>query len=513
MKKLIKGLICAGFMLITAVIPSIQTRAQEEENRILTGVYVEEMSLEGKTKSEAKSLVETYVESLSEKMITLIAVEGNEVQVKVSDLGLYWSNQEIIDEAVNIGQTGNVVQRYKTAKDLQYQNKVYRLEFGIDQELVKTIIREQCAVYNMEAADATLTRENDRFVIIPGQTGEIVDEAASVKAIQEYLNSSWNREDDSIELTVTVKEARGSEEELEKVKDVLGTFTTSFKTSGSSRSANVRNGAELINGTTLYPGDEFSTYEAVSPFSQANGYYMAGSYLNGQVVDSLGGGICQVSTTLYNAVLLSELEVTERHNHSMIVTYVDPSADAAIAESSGKDFKFVNNTEAPIYIEGITTDDKQISFTIYGVETRQSNRQVSYESEVISKTYPDSEVIYTDASLPVGSISVQSAHIGYRANLWKVVTENGVEVSREQINSSSYQVTPRTATVGVATADPNAYNEIMAAIATNNIDHVKNVVAALAAAAAPPAAEAPAAPPAEGAAPPAEAAPEQAPAQ
>jgi vancomycin resistance protein YoaR len=513
MKKLIKGLICAGLILVTAVIPSIQTRAQEEENRILTGVYVEEMSLEGKTKSEAKSLVETYVESLSEKMITLIAVGGNEVQVKVSDLGLYWSNQEIIDEAVNIGQTGNVVQRYKTAKDLQYQNKVYRLEFGIDQELVKTIIREQCAAYNMEAADATLTRENDRFVIIPGQTGEIVDEAASVKAIQEYLNSSWNREDDSIELTVTVKEARGSEEELEKVKDVLGTFTTSFKTSGSSRSANVRNGAELINGTTLYPGDEFSTYEAVSPFSQANGYYMAGSYLNGQVVDSLGGGICQVSTTLYNAVLLSELEVTERHNHSMIVTYVDPSADAAIAESSGKDFKFVNNTEAPIYIEGTTTDDKQISFTIYGVETRQSNRQVSYESEVISKTYPDSEVIYTDASLPVGSISVQSAHIGYRANLWKVVTENGVEVSREQINSSSYQVTPRTATVGIATADPNAYNEIMAAIATNNIDHVKNVVAALAAAAAPPAAEAPAAPPAEGASPPAEVAPEQAPAQ
>ena len=109
-------------------------------------------------------------------------------------------------------------------------------------------------------------------------------------------------------MVVRVDEARGTEEELAKVKDVLGTFTTSFKTSGPSRSANVRNGCALINGITLYPGDEFSTYEAVSPFSQANGYYMAGSYLNGQVVDSLGGGICQVSTTLYNAVLLSELE-------------------------------------------------------------------------------------------------------------------------------------------------------------------------------------------------------------
>lgn len=512
MKKLIKGIICAGLILMTALIPVIQVRAQEEENKILPGVYVEEMSLEGKTESEAKSLVEDYVGSLSDKVITLIAVGGNEVQIKVSDLGLCWSNQEIINEAVNIGQTGNVVQRYKTSKDLQYQNKVYKLEFGIDQELVKGILSEQCAVYNVEAADAALTRENDSFVIVPGQTGQVVDEAASVEAIREYLNNSWNREDASIELAVTVKEARGSEEELLKVKDVLGTFTTSFKTSGSSRSANVRNGAELINGTTLYPGDEFSTYEAVSPFTQANGYYMAGSYLNGQVVDSLGGGICQVSTTLYNAVLLSELEVTERHNHSMIVTYVDPSADAAIAESSGKDFKFINNTQAPIYIEGSTTDDKQISFTIYGVETRPSTHQVRYESEVVSKTYPDSEVIYTDASLPVGSISVQSAHIGYKANLWKIVTENGVEVNREQVNSSSYQVTPRTATVGVATADPNAYNEVMAAVATNNIDHVKNVVAALAAAAAP-AAEAPAQSPAEGAAPPTEAAPEQAPAQ
>lgn len=213
---------------------------------------------------------------------------------------------------------------------------------------------------------------------------------------------------------------------------------------------------------------------------------MAASYLNGQVVDSLGGGICQVSTTLYNAVLLSELEVTERHNHSMIVTYVDPSADAAISESAGKDFRFVNNTDAPVYIEGYTTEDKRIGFTIYGCESRDSSHKVVYESEVISKTYPDTEVIYVSESSPIGQVSVQSAHIGYKANLWKVVYENEREVSREMINSSVYRMTPRSATVGVATADPNAYNEIMAAIATNNIDHVRNVAAALAAAAAPP---------------------------
>lgn len=239
------------------------------------------------------------------------------------------------------------------------------------------------------------------------------------------------------------------------------------------------NGCNLIAGTTLYPGDEFSTYEAVSPFSKENGYFMAGSYLNGQVVDSLGGGICQVSTTLYNAVLRAELEVTERHNHSMIVTYVDPSADAAIAESAGKDFKFVNNTEHPVYIDGYV-QGKDITFTIYGVETRSSDRKVEYVSEVISVIKPQSDIIYTDVAMPLGKVVSQSAHIGYKAELWKVVSEKGVEVSREQVNSSSYKMVPRTATVGLSTNDVNAYNEMLAAVATNNIDHVKNVAAGLA---------------------------------
>ncbi len=491
MIKFFKGIVCGVFCLFFMGMTGIQVYA-EEENKILPGIYADEMPLEGMTPKEAKEMIEGYVEELAQKEITLVAVDGNEVVVLPADLGFGWSNKEFVDEAAQIGQRGNVVQRYKAAKDLQHQNVVYKLEFVIDRQLVSQVLTEQCAAFNVEAMDATLFREEGGFVVQPGQAGKVVDEEASINLIEEFFNESWNRENDILELTIREDESRGTEEELSKVKDVLGTFSTSFKTSGSSRSANVRNGCELINGTTLYPGDEFSTYNVVSPFTQANGYYMAGSYLNGQVVDSLGGGICQVSTTLYNAVLLSELEVTERHNHSMIVTYVDPSADAAIAESSGKDFKFVNNTEAPIYIEGYITDDKQICFTIYGMETRDSGRQVRYESEVISKTYPDAEVIYASESLPVGSVSVQSAHIGYKANLWKVVTENGVEISREQVNSSSYQVAPRTATVGVATADPNAYNEIMAAIATNNIDHVKNVAAALAAAAAPPA------PPVEG---------------
>ena len=494
MKRWRKSLICFSLVAVLLGLCGTQAQASEkegEEKRILPGIFIEEISVEGKTAAEAKALVESYVsDNLSGKVITFVAIDGNSVEITPADIGLRWSNPEIVEEAADIGQKGNVVQRYKAAKDLQHENKVFHMEFDVDREQVKQILEEQCAIYNVEAKDATLSRIDEKFVVNEGQIGKVVDVEASTQLIYDYFNSDWNEgEGGSIELVVTVDEPKGTEEELSKVKDVLGTFTTSYRTSGSARSANVVNGCALINGATLYPGDEFSTVEAITPFTSENGYYMAASYLNGQVVDSLGGGICQVSTTLYNAVLLSELEVTERHNHSMIVTYVDPSADAAIAESSGKDFKFVNNTEAPIYVEGVTTDDKHITFTIYGMETRDSGHQVRYESEVVSTTYPDSEVIYASESLPVGSVSVQSAHIGYKANLWKIVTENGQEVSREQVNSSSYKMVPRTATVGVSTSDPNAYNEIMAAISTNSIDHVKNVAAALAAGQAPPPAE------------------------
>lgn len=470
--------------LLIAAFAVITMPVNAKENKIESGIYANDMDLSGMTTQEAKDKIEAYVDSFAEAEIILNAVDGGTITTTAADLGLRWGNETILDEAANFGRDGDILQCYKELKDLEYQNKVYTVTFAFDKEKIRTLIEENAEQYNQEAINATMIKTEQGFEITEGKTGVMVDTEASVDTVYDYLTGDWDGEGCVIDLVIVVDEPAGTAEDLAKVKDVLGTFTTSYSTSGGSRSANVANGCSLINGTTLFPGEEFSAYEAVAPFTESNGYYMAGSYLNGQVVDSLGGGICQVSTTLYNAVLLSELEVTERYNHSMIVTYVDPSADAAIAESSGKDFKFVNNTDYPIYIEGSTTSDKQITFTIYGVETRDTaNREVIYESVVLERTVPEEEIIYTDESLPVGYCSVQSAHIGYKAQLWKVVRENGVEVSREQINSSSYMKAPRSATVGVASADEGARNAILAAVATNSIDEVKAVAGAYKAAA------------------------------
>lgn len=474
MKKFISILFAVSVLVLLPCMISEQAYAKSADNTIENGVYIDSVDVSGLTEEEAFQKVQEYINEIGQAEITLNAMNDNSHTVCAEDIGLTWTNADVVTQALAIGKSGNVVERYKVLKDLEHENVVLPLTFAVDKQAIENIIREECEEFNVQAVDATLKRVDGEFVIEEGQTGVVIDEEASAEMVVTFMTEEWDYQDAVIDLVVEIDEPRGTVEELSQVTDLLGSFTTSYSTSGANRSGNVANGCSLIDGTTLYPGDEFSVYEAISPFTEANGYYMAGSYSGGLVVDSLGGGICQVSTTLYNAVLRAELEVTERSNHSMIVTYVDPSADAAISGTQ-KDFKFVNNLDHPVYIEGYTKD-KKITFNIYGVETRPEGRVVSFESEVLSTTPAEGEKVVGDSSKPVGYISVQSAHTGYVAQLWKVVTVDGVEESREVINKSTYKAVPRTAAVGTATADPNISNAIQAAIATQSIAYVQAVL-------------------------------------
>ena len=459
------------------------TAQAKEENTIKTGIYADGIELSGMTAGQAEAAISAYVEELEAVPITLEAGGNNEVEVTAGDLGIQWVNPDLVEEAMELGRHGNVIQRYKALKDLEHENHIFKIEFSFDLQAISDVLTEKCAKYDQKAVNASLKRVDGKFQVVDGQTGYMLDVESSIDSVNNYLTLEWNHEPCSIPLDIETEEPKGSAEELAAVQDVLGSYTTAYTNSGAGRAANVDNASRLINGTTLYPGEEFSAHDAISPITSENGYYMAGSYLNGKVVDSVGGGVCQVSTTLYNAVLLSELEVTERFNHSMTVSYVEPSEDAALAQSAGKDFKFVNNTDYPIYIEAYT-QNKKVTFNIYGKETRPAGRTLRFESEIVQVIPPSADQIYVDASQPIGYIVSDSAYTGYKAKLWKIVMENGVEVSRTQVNTSNYKMVPKSATVGTATADPAAYEEIMAAIGTGSVDHVKNVIAILTAQAA-----------------------------
>ncbi len=475
MKKFFGGVILS--LIVLLLLPGIRTEAADGR-RIANGVYIGDVNVSNMTVTQAQEAVNAYVEKARESELTLTAGEGKSLVITGAELGIGWSNTGVIEDAYALGHKGNIVQRYKALKDLERNNRKFTLEYSVDNEMINELVADRCSAFNQEKRNYSLTKTDNGFQVTQGQSGYVVDEAGSARAIKDFVQNSWNAENATINLVVKEDVPLGSED-LNLVKDVLGTYTTNYKTSGASRSANVANGCSLINGTTIYPGQEFSVLDTITPFTRENGYFPAGSYLNGIVVESIGGGICQVSTTLYNAVLLAELDVTERHNHSMIVTYVSPSADAAIAESGGKDFKFVNNTEYPIYIEGSTTADKNITFTIYGVETRDKGHKVTYESEVL-ETIPASEDQYVmTSSEGIGYVGTQSAHIGYKARLKKIVSEDGVVTSEEVVNSSNYKMVPRIITVGTAGADAIALGQLQTAVATKNVGTVKAVAGAL----------------------------------
>lgn len=459
MKKKAAGLLGLAFLASLALGGTSALAADTIHN----GIYIDGIDVSGMTKTEATNALKAYAEDLEADTLTL-DIADNELVVTLGELGLSCTNLDVVDEAMELGKTGNIIQRYKDRKDLENENKNYSLTWTVDEAQVRSYVESECTQFDQEAVDGTLTRSGGSFTYVPGQKGTVLDVEGSVDAIVDAIENQWDHTTLTVTLPVEIDEPKGSEEELSRVKDVLGTFTTSYSSSGANRSKNVANGASLINGTVLYPGETFSAYETVSPFTEANGYAMAGSYLNGKVVDSLGGGICQVSTTLYNAVLRAELEVTERSGHSMMVSYVDPASDAAIA-GTYKDLKFVNNTDAPIYIEG-STANKTITFTIYGEETRPANRTLKFESVTLSTTDAGT-VLVADGGQPIGYRAVESGHRGCVAELYKHVYVDGVETETTKVNKTSYQASSRTVVIGVV-GDENLSAQLQAAIAAQD---------------------------------------------
>lgn len=474
-KRLLTGIGVAalGFSLVSGL-SMVHVKADSKET-IAKGVYIGSVDVGGMTKQEAHDAVDACVDRLMQTNFSLMGPIGY-MNITAEEMGITTDVDTVVEEANAIAKYGDLISRFKETKDLEKEHKVVDLPLTLDKQATANKIYEHRDELNIAAVDNSFRIENGNFVFIPGKTGNEVNIVESVYSIRDFINDDWSPEKTEIALVIDEVQPRGSEEELSKLTSVLGTFQTNFGSSAAGRAQNVRNACSKINGTILYPGEEFSTYEKISPFTQENGYGIAGAYENGQVVESVGGGVCQVATTLYNAVIRAELDVTMRYNHSMMVSYVPPSDDAAIA-GTYKDFRFKNNMDTPVYIEG-TSDGGILTFKVYGVENRPSNRVVSFESETVEKK--DIEVQFNVSSdYDLGYIATtQSAHQGVVARLWKIVTVDGVQQSREIFNKSTYNSSPKIITVGVRGASEEQVAAIKAAAESKNEDTVKAAVAA-----------------------------------
>lgn len=442
----------------------------DETDTISKNVYIGGVNVSGMTEEQATKAVEEKLGKGTGGNYT-VKIGDETTTATAEDFGMEWTNREVVHEAMEVAKGGNLIKQYKDKKDLQVEPKNFEVAYAPNKQAVKTYVEKVAEEYNRDAEEGDITFANGYPEVTGGETGIAVNVDQSVSSIMKAL------EGDGTELTVVAEVQKPSvtKEELSQVKDVLGTATTYY---GSSyeRNTNVEVGASKINGTLIMPGETFSVTAAVTPFNADNGYYPAPSYESGQVVDTYGGGICQVSTTLYNAVLKAELQVDERHNHTMLVSYVDPSKDAAIAEGL-MDFVFTNNTDAPIYIYGVGYQGT-LNFTIYGHETRDPNRSISFRSETLSQTDASTNVkLVAKSDQNIGYLNqTQSAHQGLEAVLWKDIVNADGTTDTVQVNSSSYQASPAIYEVGIVSPNTQASAAIQTAIANNDLATVQAII-------------------------------------
>ncbi len=410
------------------------------------GISINGISMGGMTKAEAEAQLEEYFGHIAEGEL-VIHSGALDYRTSYEDIGFEYDYEDELCQALILGQSVGTVKKFKALSDMRAGVMELYGKDHLNTTKLLLFVQSVAEKTYVEPVDAVLRRENDAFIVSPGRDGMEMDANATYELISSALE---NGVPESLIIDGAVEEIPQtvSYEMLSQVKDVLGTCSTEVG-GNASRARNVAIGASNINGKLLMPGESASTSEMMKERIPENGYEMAPQYVDGTSQDAYGGGVCQVSSTLYNALLAAEIQIDERHNHSMLITYVDPSMDAAISWGT-KDMRFTNNLEYPIYIEG-HSENRICTFTIYGCETRPENRKVKYESHVTHKEMlPD--IIRETNEFPVGyrSETGGTRHAETRSYMEKVVYINDVEVSREKINEDYYRGSVHTVIIGTA---------------------------------------------------------------
>ncbi len=474
-----KIMILSGFVLLCLIIVFAIIRGNLRRyvskypvDRVADNVYIGQIDVSGMSEEEVHAKLQEQNDVDTAFTVT-VHVEDETVDLSLGELGAAYDMDDEVKEALDYGKTGSLWKRYRTLRKLKRKAKVIEEELIVDEEQAQSVMTEKVVPLTKHAENASISITAGEITIIPEEEGMTVNIEETINDLKKLLNDDWQHENLTLEATLETEEANIKEEDLAEITDELGSYAT--EAGSGERVTNIRVGMEKISGTVLMPGEEFSVNKATEPFDAEHGYVQAGSYENGRVVESYGGGICQVSTTLYNAVLYAELEVVERCAHSMLVTYVSPSRDAAIADDV-KDFVFKNNYDTPVYIYGEIDANNQLRFAIYGKETRDPGRTVDFESETLETEEPGVTYV-TNSSLYLGAMQVtSSAHTGKDAALWKIVYQDGKEVSREEINRSHYQKGDKIIEVGTKTDNASAASLVANAVSTQNASKIQAAI-------------------------------------
>lgn len=399
-------------------------------NLIYEGIKVDEFNVSNMTKEAAVKLLKDKKENMKKRSIKLM-YNDMEYNFSIEDLEFKFLYQEAVNEAYRIGREGNIFKRLLDIIKIRYKGVKIDLKFVYNKDIIQQIVEEVSSEINVEAKDAEFHINNGNIYITDEVVGKSVNKDELIKTIEENLLTA-----NTIKIPVESTMPKLSKSLLSRINGIIGEYSTSFLGSSPNRIENIRLSAESINGTILLPGQIMSFNEVTGPIREEFGYKDATVIVGGQYTSGVGGGVCQTSTTLYNALILAGVTILERSPHSIPPRYVDLGRDAAVAENL-LDLKFRNDFDYPIYI-ATETKNNRIFVYIYG-DISHRDYIVKIESEVIETIKPGEEHI-VDEKLKAGEkVLVQEGRNGYKVRTYRYIIKDGIIVDKEIISTDYYK--------------------------------------------------------------------------
>ena len=420
---------------------NVKNKVDSWADKIYPGVQAYGIDLGGKTKEEAVNILNDQLISLIGNKIITVTVGDKTFELKYSDISPSVSADETVEEAFNYGKDNKMLEKKKII-----ENGVdYKVDtvLSYDEEKVKEFSNSVNDQVKVNAVDAKISVNGSNVSITPEVIGKHIDIDDLCNKIKESIDPE---KVETVTIDLQDYSPRITSADLNKITGVMSSYSSTFGTSDTGRVENLRIATGYINGTLLMPGDEFSYNNTIGPTTPERGYKEANTYVGSKIVPGYGGGVCQVSSTLYRAVIQANIRSTERRNHSMTVGYAKPGLDATVA-AGYIDYKFVNTYDFPIYIQGYLSGN-QVVFNVWGNKEAMGGKTYELVNEILETyTYGTEEI--QDHTLPEGTrVVTSSGSNGCKASGYLITYENGVQVNKELISTDVYSTRNEVVSVG-----------------------------------------------------------------
>lgn len=420
-------------MAITGFLTYEYNTVKKWDNLIYPGVVVGNLDLSGKTKEEAKSLLmKNQGNEILNKKIN-IKTENKTYTLEYSKLSPVYKYDETAEQLYSYGKDLSLIKKYSLIKGKKIKN--FDIVFDYDKKPVSDLVVAIEKESTKEPVDASL-KVNGGISVVPEQKGSKLKAKELEDKLFVEINGKTNG-DTNVDAPVETISPKVTTEMLSSVNAKISSFSTNYGSiSGAARSNNIAVATRTINGKVLMPGETFSFNDIVGKRTPATGYQEAPVIIGNKVESGLGGGICQVSSTLYNAVLKANLKIAERTHHTLPSHYVPLGMDATV-DYGNLDFKFTNSYSYPLYIQG-GVGGGYVAFTIYSNSSLAATTCTITNS--VYATIPSTTTYIDDATLPEGQTVVeQPAYTGYKVMVYKNIYTNGNYVSQETVSNDYYK--------------------------------------------------------------------------